>query len=531
MPRTIVIQPPVGGVVRSVAFQSQPPFSSYKSVNFWPKYESGRVATSTRPPLKAADFTSNENLDPINMLTPISGSATISGQAQPAQAFVVARSSDGQLFVYDNNNSFTVVGGSQASNIDTNRIVFAQPLLHKTYIMQATTVPIVHDWSANTAELLVASAGSIPTDCRMAAAWQGALWIAGQLANRHIVYGSAASDPTDWDFAVGIEDEGGAFAFTGDDEGLMRGPVTALIAHTADTMIVSTVEGLSMLRGHPRAGGVLEHSSSRAYVLGQGAWAKTPGDRLVFMSQFGLMELGPEAGAVPTLLSKNKIPDELVGLAYDIDDPDIMLEYDSRWNVIHIIAPGEPAAWIYDLDGGGFHQMTFANYPDLLLEFLPVVSASDSGVLYGGQILNEGLAHLSKDGTETFTSELIIGPFRLSNGANTQAILQRLRLVFGAANETLAGTLTVAAGPDGVNVINLLDNASNTAQYSVALADIVDNNFGVCHPRVTGHSAGIKIELNSGQETIIEEIVLTVEDMGMNRLARRGTVNPTSPLA
>lgn len=373
MSRILTIQPPLAGISQRTGFQNPPDFSAYDSTNFWPiDVDTGRLITSVRP--AQAEVSSPGST--CNLLSPINGFAT----GKPTQSIVSAAA--GTLF-YRGEFAWFSASGAQAAAVDTGRAVYAQPFLQHSYIFVEDNPPIDFDYVTGLAKYGVATAGAFPEDCRFGMAWQGALWMAGSAEYPHILFGSRTGDAYDYEYIVDPQDEGGAWTSAGENEGLLNGPLTALIPHTTDSAIISTVEGLVALRGHPRRGGEQELVSSE-YVLGQGAWCKLPGDVLFFMSPSGFMTLGPRAGEIATPLSDDKVPDELKGLTYDIQDPKIAMAYSSRWGVVYLTVRGAQAqSWLYDPRTNGFHRQSFDNYPYVMYEHKPFVSETTCGVLWG----------------------------------------------------------------------------------------------------------------------------------------------------
>lgn len=366
----LTVQPPLGGIDRSVGFQNQPPFSSYESIDFWPlDIKTQRRVTGTRP-------TFAEPVAPgatVNAFVPVNGHLS----NRPKQSLVAA--SSGTLYWWDG-AGWVLATGAAASSADTGRAVYGTPYLLHAYICKADSAPIDFDYVTGAASIMSTFSGTVPDDCRVAFTWQSSLCLAGQIARPHIVYMSRTGDAYDWDFSA--EDEGGAFTSAGDSEGLLNGPITAGFAHTSDTAIISTVEGIVAWRDHPRRGGRPELISSQ-YILGQGAWCKTPDDAAWYMTPNGLYMLPPNPGAIPAQVSRKKIPNELIGLDYDYEDPSIAMAYDSWSNLVHITDRTAEIAFTFDPVTGGFHRAEYDNYPYVMFEFLPFVTEDRSGVLWG----------------------------------------------------------------------------------------------------------------------------------------------------
>lgn len=517
---TIIIQPPVGGISRRTAFQVQPPFSSYASVNYWPiDAKSGRVMTGTRPRLQLQTVP-NEDPPRVNMITPVNGAFT----GQPFESLVI--NCKDNLYWWDG-TSYIAATGTKAGSVDQDRAIYASPFLSKVYIPVETNKPIVFDYDTGAAETIVESVGTAPSDCRISAVWQGCLWLTGSVASGpHILYASRQGDATDWDFTVGLDDIGGAFFTGGEREGLITGPVTALAPQTAETMLVSTLDGLMLMRGHPRQGGVFEPLSKQQSILGNGAWAKTPDNVLWFLSKQGLYKLDPMPNAVPTPVSREKIPRELVGLTYNYEDPTVCMCYDSMWDVIYITVRNnnQNQGWLFDPRTGGFHQMVMSGYPYVMYEHVPFQTDSASGVLFGK---DTGIYRFDLFGDEELemSSSLIVGPVRMTENPNEMGKMTRLRAIFGrnTPSTDAEGTLVVCAGVDAQDAVSRLMNGEH--QYETTI-DTLKHGNGVVYPSVSGSAFVIGLTQTAG-EIALEEFVVDVVPMGTNPHMRTMQYNIT----
>lgn len=502
--RVKVIETPLGGINRRVGYQNQPPYTLYDATNFWPTdFLTGRAVLSTRPPLNT--FTSPGGT--VNMLCRVNGQ--VSGSL--LQSMVCA--SDSDIYWWDG-DSWVAATGAQASSAPTGIPVYAASFLQETYIPQVSGKPIVFNLTTGAAATIVETAGTAPTDCRMFIVWQGALWAAGQLANPHILFGSRTGNAKDWNASVPLSDEGGAFSTSGENEGVLRGPITAMFAHTADTMIVSTLEGLVAFRGHPRRGGVAEDIATSTYILGQGAWTRGPGGVAYFLTRQGLMSLGTEDGAMPTPVSRDKIPQELAAFEYNYNAPGIALEYDSGLNGIHITmrTGGVPQAWWFDMSSGGFYRSEFASYPFVLMEFPPLAQALRSAVLFAGAGYGGiGLMDTQDLSTESFSASATIGPVRLGTNPRLTARVEQARFAFSFTGTPDGGTVKFSADADGEGTIHRLDGAQE--QYSVDIADLMANN-SICYPKVTGAALAIKISHGAGVKVVLDQTTLDLTESG-----------------
>ena len=499
----LTVQSPVAGINRRTAYQTQAPFSSYDSNNFWPiDVKTGRISSATRPPLKLFGSLITE----ANMVSTVAGIRA----SHPAKSFCVAHA--GSLY-YWNGSAMTLATGAQAASINTGKYVSATPIVSNLVICDDTNAPIAFNYTTGAAATIVASAGTVPVATTIAVTWQGALW----LVKDSIIYSSRVGDITDWDTTVALDDLFAAFFTDGTYAGVIAGPITAVMPQTADVMLVSTVGGTLAMRGHPRQGGVFEPVSSQ-FVLGQGAWTQLPDGTILMMTAMGLMSLAPTRGAVMSPISRERIPDELIGLSYDRDDPLINVEYDTRFNVVHIYVRGaQEQAWLFDLNTGGFHREEISSYPFSTDEYESFITESVSGCLLARY---NGVFQYDRFATETISSSLIAGPVKISQSPMHASKILNVRTVFArdTPSSALVGTLKIAGGLDGQDAVNRLLNGNE--QYSISLAALGNNN-GMCYPDVVGHAVVFALTTESG-DVAIEEIVANVSQMG-NLTMQRGT--------
>jgi len=364
------IDPPLGGVSKRAGFQSQPPFTAHTILDMWPvDVDSGRAVLGVRPALTVIDSPG----DTVECLQNVSGVRSDG----PRQSMVACSGSD--IFWWDE-TVWRYAGGAQASAADTGRAVFSTSFLQQAFIFIDDAKPIVFDYPTNTAVTLEEHAGDCPAGCRGGFTWQGGIWLFGQEGSPHVLYGSRTSNAFDWDFSADIEDEGGAVFDLGTRWG--GTPITAGFEQTSDTAIISALGGMVAYHGHPRRLGAPEVISN-LYILGQGAWTKTPDDTVYAMTPRGLIMIDLQANVMP--VSDKSIPDDLVGLAYEYTDPTICVQYDSWLNAVHITdrKSGSEQAWTYFLDTRAFVKNTLTNYPFCMAEFAPFITSDTSGVLLG----------------------------------------------------------------------------------------------------------------------------------------------------
>lgn len=491
--RILTVQAPYAGINRRMAYQTQPPFSSYDSLNYWPiDVKTGRLTTAVRPPLKLFGGTQAE----VCLIEQVNGIAA----GLPSKSFCA--SYNGNLY-YWNGSTMVASGGAQAGSIDTGQYVSAASVVNQLVIAKSGAKPIVFDYPTQSAATLVESAGTCPTGATIAVQWQGALW----LALNSTLYASRVGDITDHDTSVALTDYFGAFFTDGDYKGILAGPITSCMPQTANVMMVSTVSGTLAMRGHPRQGGVFEPVGS-SYALGQGAWCLTPDGTLLLLTPIGLMSLAASPGAVMAPVSRDKIPDELVGLSYDRDDPLVTMKYDTRWNGVHIYVRGaQEQAWWFDMNTGGFHRMEVASYPFALMEFQDFITESTSGIMLGRY---DGIYTYDRFADETINSSIVMGPVKISQSTMNASKILNARVTFARDTPTGTGSFRVATGLDGQDAVNRLLNGEH--QYEIPLTALEDS-YGMCYPDATGHAAVFAFDTDTG-DLAVEEITVNVKQMG-----------------
>lgn len=526
--RNMEILPPLAGVSKSTAYQMPPDYTTYDSLNMWPfDYKTGRRAYATRCPLSVAPAL-GAPVTGINMMGRVNGVAS----GKPNSMLVIAGSSD--VYWYDTpNQQWVAATGAQASSIETARTVLSKAFLNELIISNGSGKPFVFSHSAATVTTMVETAGTVPDGLTMFAVWNGALVAAGATATPNVLYMSRIGDAHDWDFAAPITDTAGAFFTGGEDEGLIRGAINAIIPLSQDVMIVSTDEGLVAFQGHPRQGGIVTDVAN-IRVAGPQAWCRGPGGELYFASPHDIYKMEVGASTVPVPVSRRAFPAGLGASArFSVDT---ILTYEPRWNSV-VITDTDSTHYdglLYDIEGNGFHPMSFGNR-----NILVTLEASPAGLpgvgpmasLYGGNGGNEAIESFSEDNTfsETFTASFIIGPIRL---ANTNEVAKIQSLTYQLGDVVSSGlhvvdpyegmTLTLAAGKDGYDSINRLSPAS---QHLVAYEfPAIRNNGDTCYPQLTGNALAIQVSrtaVGMNRRFSMESIGLVVVPKSRNRMFRK----------
>jgi hypothetical protein len=502
----IIVRPQLQGILQKEAFQRSPQASALDSFNFWPiDPKTGRNVPGTRPKFVQLDSVAGT----VTMLEGVNGKSG----SNPFNSFATIIA--GTLY-YWNGSSFTAATGAQATGNDSTRNVSAAPFVNQLVITKASAKPIIFDYPTGVATTVVETAGTAPSDARIVVNWQGTVWLTARQDDPHVLYAPRVGDLTDWDYSVDPTDQFGAFFTDSETEGKLSGPVTALMPQTSDTMIVSTFEGLLAMRGHPRQGGVFETVNKGRYVLGQGAWCRIPGDILLFLTPIGIMSLEPSPNASPALFSKEKMPEELIGLSYSYADPTVTMVYDNRWNQVHLFNRGTfEQGWTLDLGTGGFHRISAQSYPYCVTAFPSFDSEQSSGTLFGRY---DGIHYFDKFGTETISAGFTLNPVQLSQSTMSKAHINAVRVILGrnSPSSDLNGSMRMAVGIDAQDAASKA--LACTFDYEVDL-QVLKRNNGMCYPKQSGQSVVFNFT-HQGGDVSIEEIHMDVTEAGFNRKSR-----------
>jgi hypothetical protein len=512
--RVIEIDPPLGGIDKRGPLQSQPPFTSVASTNFWPiDLETKRQVLSVRPALV-----------PILIQPGGTGIVNMVGFYSNLTGTEVIAAQGGSLYVIAAGPAWTEISsGAEAGNLDTtDDVIRAVQYLDRVYITNphstdsgATGKLFVYNPAADTLTLISESAGTCPAGLALLTAWQGCLVGAGGTLG-HVLYMSRTGDPTDWDFSAPFEDEGGAFFTSSENAGVFLGLIQAIIPFTDDILLVATANNIMMYNGHPRRGGVATEFA-KIQLCGPDSWCKGPRGELYLLCEEGLYRVDPSANPVAIPLSQSKIPDDLLNLRPDLVGGGAgvlwskgpTLAYEERWNVVVIsngLPPTDDVSYIYDLNlqPGGFHQQTFASgrYPKLASQIGITVSgvASPGLVLYVGEddtLCSFANAH---NEAENFVASVTMGPIRLGGSVREDGLVSAFSLLPGEEHPRADGStlaIRLQTGADGADAVRRVSHTANQFRYDITVAastnsDRAANGYRY-FPQLGGNSLCIRI--------------------------------------
>jgi hypothetical protein len=331
---------------------------------------------------------------------------------------------------------------------------------------------------------------------------------------------SRQGDPLDWDYGEDAADVGRAVAGTVSQAGIVGQPITAMIPHADQCVIIGCASTMWIMRGDPAYGGQIDNISRRIGVVDKRAWCYVPstgsGDEglIVFLSFDGLYMIpaGCQVSA-PVSLSREKLPEELLDVDRNLTE--VSLSYDVRDRGIHVyvtkIDSGNTTHWWYDWETRGFFpvSVTTSYEPMYTYEYVSTCS-EDSCVLLGGRdgkIRRYHALHDKDDGNNAITSYVDIGPLLLGNGTFEQGVIAEVQgdLAVGTANVTAA--FRGGHSPE--------DAFNSSALYSTTWKQ--DGLQYCIHPRVVGQAGFVKLTNAESLPWGMERILIRVQPMGSNK--------------
>lgn len=360
------------------------------------------------------------------------------------------------------------------------------------------------DLSTNTVTTLAAATGkgTVPTGCRIAVTYFGALVLANKPGGEQNVFLSRVGDPTDWLF--GQTDELSAMELNGSDAGHIGQPVLALVPWRDDVLIIGGDHSIYALNGHPAAGGRIDTISDSVGMYGQDAWAVAPDGAVYFVGSGGFYKMMP--GGQPVNLSKNRLGNTFTAINRKRNWVEV--EYDrvnhGVWIYITPIGGGATYAVWYDERTDGFFPCAFPSDhgPTAALVY-DGDSNLDCYLILGGRdgILRKMNAAKNTDDGEAIVSYVYIGP-KFASGSGTDVILESLKPTL--ATNTTQLQYSIRTGDDAQTALTNDESFSGTWTSGGRLQDVRKRARGCCYFLLLFNT-----ELNTtwGMESITGQIV------------------------
>ena len=382
--RQISILPPLGGKVRRTSLEHQSPATCYDSRDFWPvDTKTNMDRWAVRPGFLEYEDLIGATHDDVKLIATLN----VAPSETLDRVLITASGTN----VYHWTGETKTLATMTASIANTSRNFQAAPYLGKLFIADDTAVRLyTHTSTAVTTP--TPTDGSFPTNCRLICTWANRLVCAGDTSNPHLWYMSRIGDPHSWLYAA--DDASSPVAATSVDGGQIGEPITSLVPHNLACILFGSANSITVLRGNPTHGGRLETISHVTGPVNATAWCKTADDWKYFLTRDGLYKMPPGCGVMPTSVSREKIPQSLVGLDGVTDL--VYMAYDVRFRCIHIYVTGNDAQyWHYFPEYEAFCPVTAPGSSILAVaRHDPIETATQSGVLIG---TSSGLMRLDSD--------------------------------------------------------------------------------------------------------------------------------------
>lgn len=373
-------------------------------------------------------------------------------------------------------------------------------------------VPKIFDPKEETLVPHEATKGQVPAGCRLVALYRDCIVYAAPESHPQAWYMSRQGDPFDFDYTA--EDVGGAVFAGNADAGQLGDPITALIPHGDQCLVFGCYNSLWILRGHPRFGGDLDPLSRKVGIIGPNAWCRTPDDMVVFLSADGLYVMPAGCGGLPTPLSRDRVPSDL--LAVTPEHTAASLSFDLVGRGIHIMLTsreGQADHWWFDWELKTYWRVGFDRNFDPFTQHERAVWDGPEMALMGcrdGYIRHfDPTAEMDDDDTR-IDSHVYIGPFALARGQFSEGILAEIQATLGESSGAV--DWSIHAGDSGESAYRSGSRESGT-WTSPGLNP-------TAHPRVRGVSALMKIANKSGSKArwYFEKVKASITSAGKTRV-------------
>ena len=419
---------------------------------------------------------------------------------------------DNDVVVITNGTGSTVDGTYKISAVAAASLTLAAAPGNGNCTFVVQRAPKVFDPSDDSLAIWTATAskGQVPSSCHLIARYNDRLVLAD---NTGAWYMSRQGDPLDWDYAPTNmnSDYQRAVAGASNDAGLLGVPMTALIAHAGQKLVMGGHTSLWVLRGDPEAGGRIHNLSSTIGVVDGDSWCLGPEGEIIFLSHDGIYVLAPGVDAYPQSVSREALPQELRGV--DTELYKISMAYSVRHRGVFIfVSP-------FDAIGGEGHffldWQTKSLWPDVLQTnhepFVAYVHGSqspdDSGLLIGGRdgyIRRFRDANVQDDGS-AIASDILYGPIRLGGNDMREGLLQQIQAVLGDDSGDVTWSVLVGASAEAAWDASAFATGTFTAGFNAA-------------PRPRARGMAFYLKLAATTPWAVERVTATLQQLGIKRV-------------
>ena len=500
---------PLGGLDRSLAYQTQPPYSTSDALNVVPQDSYlQRARGGIRPGLTKYNvegwFAKHRFM---TIFTDYDGTRRLIGATQSGIAYAPTTSGASP-------NTAGLLG-------ETGRVQAVQ-YGNKVYFVGATNM-IMPGYAQYSAGNVAGVATMVVTDFPSVDFPTGYPYCIAIKYNRMwLSFSGDASGVTGlpsryWASKVGdelnYEDDGlnNLSAITA-ELNTTRDRITAMIPWFANYMVFATGNATYVLNGDPLKGGVMREVSNRLGIVDCMSWCLSLDNSIVAMSNAGPMLLTPENPlGEPKLIMEDKLPGVLS--SPDVTLYDYVLGYDSRSKRVHI----QPAAltetddidhWVLDLKTKSFWRYRFAetgHEPTAMLNLREITSTrTDLLLCCRDGFLRTWDETVATDDETNIENYVFLGPFRLDAEHDCRVV-------------ELSGTLAAQSGGCVVSI-----HPGNSAEAALAADAIWSNKWTAGlndgdRPRTRHGTFYVKLTGEPAERWALEEAIASISMGGKLR--------------
>ncbi|MEM6362814.1 MAG: hypothetical protein AAF745_00195 [Planctomycetota bacterium] len=353
---------------------------------------------------------------------------------------------------------------------------------------------------------VMASAGSIPTQCTFGVVYRDRLILSGQ---DNAIYASATGRYDDWDFGTHFETTTRAVVFQLALANEVGDLPTAMIAHKDDFLICATKRSLWVLRGDP-ATGQLIRVSEHVGIVDARAWCRTD-DAVVFLAEDGLYSVNADGTGLKPL-TPQKIPEELREI--DTDTVTVSIGYDHQRLAYHIYlrtTAGSDTHFIYEQQLEAFWPIRLTN------DHTPrIVCRHRGNLVLAGNDGNIRKVDGADDDGQSIDSHLLIGPVKLGS-LNFFGIVNTLHGVLANDSGNVTWRLIVGDSAEvvtdsGKSAIEAFQSGSDFSSLIRSVGTWSAGRSRTSRPRARGLWACVWIQ--STNQWALEGVTMQVNSAG-----------------
>lgn len=295
------------------------------------------ISYETRPAFSYGDITSNNH-----------GLEVLEAGNGTAGFYAITAAAPDQL---------TLSSSPGASSPQTTGIHFR---VHRT--------PKVWDLSDNSITKWETTAGDLPLSCKLICYYQDRLFLAGAPSDPQNWFACKQGDPTDFAYAQNTVES--AVAGNNYNNGEIGDPITALIPHNRQCLVIGAEDSLYVLRGDPNSpSSVIDQLSDFLGPISPQAWCKDAQYRTWMLTRDGICIMPNGCGDTPQSFSREKIPNDLLNM--DVDNYDPLLQYDLLQRAVVVAGTMKTAAANGDdgvLTSSSFTSASFSSWENTGIE-------------------------------------------------------------------------------------------------------------------------------------------------------------------